>query len=87
MVTQAEENAYINQEEKKLKSHREIPSGRDYRCFKERGRADMGNDFEKRFDNTFPDAPGSDDWFRKKFKGKAKRKGIKIGYHSGGFLG
>jgi hypothetical protein len=87
MVTLAEEAKFEKKAEKSLKSHPELPNGRDFRCFMERGRSDMGQDFENRFDNTFPDAPGSDAWFKKKFKGKKERKGLKTGYHKGGFLG
>lgn len=85
MVTLAEEADFERKAEKSLRSYREFPNGRDFRCFKERDRSDMGEGFEKRFDETFPNAPGSPGWWRKKFKGKRKG-GIKTGYHSGGFL-
>lgn len=78
-----EEAQFEKQAEKNLKSQRELPSGRDFRCFTERGRNDFTEDFRKRFDDTFPNAPGSDAWIKKKFKDK---KGI-TGFHSGGFLG
>ena len=72
MVTEAEESAYIRQSEKKLRGYREFPNGRDFRCFKERDRTDLGELFEKRFDDNFPDAPGSPAWWEKKFKDKRR---------------
>jgi hypothetical protein len=87
MVTIAEEAKFERNAEKMLKGQRELPAGRDFRAFKGRDRADMGDDFEKRFDDTFPDAPGSSAWFDKKFKGKKEKEGMKVGYHRGGFLG
>ena len=87
MVTLADEAQFEEKAEKMLRGQRELPTGRDFRCFMERGRTDMGQDFEKRFDNTFPDAPGSDAWFKKKFKGKKEKEGLTTGYHKGGFLG
>ena len=82
-----EEAAFERKAEKMLKGYQPPPDGRDFRCLKERDRADMGPDFEKRFDDTFPDAPGSSAWFKKKFGGKDEKEGLKTGYHSGGFLG
>jgi len=71
--------------EKMLRGQRELPAKRDFRCFTGRERTDLTEDFRIRFDNTFPGAPGSKEWIAKKFKGN--RKGLKVGFHKGGFLG
>lgn len=86
MVTRAEEHQFEKKAESHFKSYREFPNGRDFRCFKERDRSDMGSDFEKRFDAVFSDAPGSPAWWDKKFGKKKAKEGIKVGYHQGGGL-
>ena len=54
-----------------LAGHRQAPPGRDYRAFAERYRTDVNNtEFDQRFDETFPAATGSPEWWDKKF-GKA----------------
>ena len=63
-----EEKAFESRAEKMLASHRELPTGRDFRSFYERFRTDTTEDFRKRYDDTFPDAPGSPRWFDAKFK-------------------
>lgn len=87
MVTKAQEFISEQAAEKRLRSQRELPNGRDFKCFKQRERTDFGPEFEKRFYDTFPDAPGSKAWFDKKFRGRKGKKGLKTGYYSGGFLG
>lgn len=79
-----QEAEFERKAEKMLKGHRLPPPGRDYRCFHERERSDTTEDFRQRFDNTFPDAPGSPQWMEKKFGKKKGRKGLKTGYHQGG---
>ena len=57
--------------ERMLAGQRELPAGRDFRCFTERFRLDVNNgEFDKRYDETFPGAPGSKAWFDRKFRGK-----------------
>ena len=80
-----QEEIFERQAEKNLRSQRELQKGRDFRCFTGRERTDLTEDFRRRFDNTFPGAPGSKEWIAKKFKGN--RKGLKVGFHKGGFLG
>jgi hypothetical protein len=87
LVTQADETKFEREAEKNLRSHRELPNGRDFRCFTQRERTDLTDDFKKRYDDTFPGSPGSKEWWDAKFKGKKEKKGLKAGYHSGGFLG
>jgi hypothetical protein len=66
-MTPAQERAFKVKAEKMLKGHRMFPNGRDFRCFTERFRADNNEDFREKYDETFPDAPGSPGWFDKKF--------------------
>ncbi len=67
-MTPQQEVAFEKSAEKMLAGHRMPPNGRDFRCFKERQRTDINNaDFDSRFDNTFPDAPGSPGWLDKRF--------------------
>ena len=83
-----EEAAFDKKAEKMLSGYREFPNGRDFRCFKGRDRTDFTDDFRTRYDETFPDAPGSPGWFKKKFGNKKERKGLRQGFHcGGGFLG
>uniref|UniRef100_A0A6M3IGP5 Uncharacterized protein n=1 Tax=viral metagenome TaxID=1070528 RepID=A0A6M3IGP5_9ZZZZ len=54
--------------ERMLRGQRELQSGRDYRAFYERYRTDVNNDdFDRNFDEVYPDAPGSKAWFDRKF--------------------
>ena len=69
-----------------LRGQRELPNGRDFRCFTERFRTDTDEEFEKRYNDTFPGAPGSPEWWEKKFGKKKGKKGMETGYHSGGGL-
>lgn len=57
-MNEAQERAFEVKAEAMLRGQRELPVGRDFRCFKERGRTDTTDDFRKRWDETFPDAPG-----------------------------
>jgi hypothetical protein len=42
------------------RTHRQAPPGRDFRAFVEGDRSDINNEeFEKRYDMTFPNAPGN----------------------------
>lgn len=66
-MTPEQERAFEVKAEKMLVGHRELPCGRDFRCFTYRFR-DEGADFKKRYDDTFPGCPGSDEWFRKRFE-------------------
>lgn len=60
-MTPQEEATFERKAEKMLRGQRELPTGRDYRCFTERFRLDINNlEFDKRFDRTFPGAPGSE---------------------------
>lgn len=54
--------------EKHFQGHRELLPGRDYRFNVFRFR-DEDDKFRARFDKVFPDAPGSPEWFEKKFGG------------------
>lgn len=70
-MTPQEEAVVERKQEAMLRGQRALPPGRDFRCFTERYRLDVLNDeFDKRFDETFPGAPGSKEWFDRKFRGK-----------------
>ena len=69
-MNEAQEKIFEAKAERMLAGQRELPAGRDFRCFTERYRLDVNNGtFDSRFDNTFPGAPGSKEWFDKKFGG------------------
>jgi len=55
--------------EQMLKGKREIPPGHDYRWqrFHAEPKPHKQVDFRKQFDDTFPGAPGSPGWYKKKF--------------------
>ena len=62
------EIAFEKKAEAMLRGQRELPTGRDFRCFTERFRSDVGNDdFERRYHDTFPGTPGSPEWLERKF--------------------
>ena len=66
-MTPQEEAATERKIEQMLKGHRQAPDGRDYRAFRYRFEppaTDPG--FSKRYDETFPDAPGSVGWWAKR---------------------
>jgi len=65
-MTEAQERAFEAKAEREFQGHRGLQNGRDFRwnCFRFRQEDD---DFRKRYDDTFPDAPGSPEWFEKKF--------------------
>ena len=67
-MTPQQEAAFERKAEKHFQGHRGLIDGRDYRwnCFRFR---DEDDEFRSRFDDTFPDAPGSPGWFEKKFGG------------------
>jgi len=70
-LTEAEEARFEKKAEAMLRGQRELPAGRDFRCFTERYRLDVLNgEFDKRYDETFPGAPGSKEWFDRKFGGR-----------------
>jgi len=65
-MTPQQEAVFERKSEKMLAGHRGLQNGRDFRwnCFRFR---DEDQAFKDRFDDTFPDAPGSEKWFEKKF--------------------
>jgi hypothetical protein len=65
-LTKAEERAFEIKAEKMLAGQRELPPGRDFRCFVFRFRNEDKN-FEKRYHKTFPGSPGSPEWWERKF--------------------
>ncbi len=68
-MNKAEEAAFLKKEEQHFKGHRGSPLGRDFRAFRFRydcPATDGG--FQSRFDETFPDAPLSPGWWKKRFK-------------------
>lgn len=65
-MTEAEERAFEVKAEKMLKGHKQCPAGRDFRAFVFRFR-DEDEGFKKRYDDTFPDSPGSEKWWKKRF--------------------
>jgi len=64
-MTPEQERQFEIKAEKMLQGHRQAPSGRDYRAFMFRFR-DEDDDFDERYNNTFPDAPGSPAWWARK---------------------
>lgn len=59
MVDKYTEAVFERKAEKMLRGQRELPNGRDFRCWTERFRSDtLNDDFDQRYDDTFPDAPG-----------------------------
>lgn len=68
--TAADERAFEAKAERELSGHRGLIDGRDYRwnCFRFRD-SELGanKSFSSKFDETFPAAPGSPDWFSKNF--------------------
>ncbi len=98
----SEERAFEAKAERELSGYRSPPDGRDFRAFKERDRTDINNEeFDAKFDNTFPDAPGGPQWVAKQFcpicdirvphcicdNPESERRHVKVvGYHSGGGL-
>ncbi len=61
-----EEAAFEKRAEKHFQGHRGLLPGRDFRwnCFRFR---DEDKEFRKKFDDTFPEAPGSEKWWERKF--------------------
>jgi len=69
-VNKAEEAAFERKADAHFRGHRGSPLGRDFRSFRYRFDAPTNDpDFKSRFDRTFPDAPGSPNWFQGKFGG------------------
>ncbi len=69
-MTPLQEHNFEKAAERELNGHRGLQNGRDFRWNVFRFR-DEDQAFKDRFDDTFPDAPGSEKWFEKKFGGKA----------------
>jgi hypothetical protein len=60
-----EEAIFEKKAEAMLAGHRQAPNGRNVFAFKMRY---LDNDtYKSRFDRTFPGAPGSQEWFDRKF--------------------
>lgn len=79
-ITPAEERAFEEKAERMLGGHRGLIDGRDYRWNVMRFRdSELGHadGFHKKFDETFPWAPGSPAWFQAHFcKHCGKRKSV-----------
>jgi len=59
MTTPKEDAIFDAKAEKMLAGQRELPTGRDYRCFRYRYISKKDNDnFRKNFDKTFKNSPG-----------------------------
>lgn len=65
-MTPEQEAAFEKKAEKMLAGHRMFPNGRDFRCFSERFQQ-RSEEINEKFDNTFPEAPGSPDSFDSKY--------------------
>ena len=66
----AEEAAFEKKADQHFKGHRGSPLGRDFRAFRFRyDHPATDQDFQSRFDETFPDSPGGPRWLDKKFGG------------------
>lgn len=59
-MTKAEEAAFEKKSEAFFRSHRELPTGRNFLCFamRYRDKNDMDN-YRSNMDKLFPDAPGA----------------------------
>lgn len=60
------ESVFERKSEKMLAGHRGLQDGRDFRWNVFRFR-DEDQHFRDRFNDTFPDAPGSPEWWEQKF--------------------
>ena len=59
-MTRAEEAAFEKKAEKHFRSHRELPTGRDFRWNQPHHHAIAGDkNFRENFDRIFPNAPGA----------------------------
>ena len=67
--------------EQMLRSHRTVPDGRDFKAFSPLHAHKRDDEFVDQYNDTFPGAPGSPEWWAKKFEGKEERKGLDVGYH------
>jgi hypothetical protein len=56
-VNKAQEAAADKKMEKHFRSHRELPTGRDFRCFQEKT-PEADQKYRDNFDRIFPKAPG-----------------------------
>ena len=67
-MTPQQETNFERKAEQHFQGHRGLLPGRDFRwnVFHLR---DEDNEFRSRYDETFPDTPGSPGWFEKKFGG------------------
>ncbi len=63
-----EERQFEAKAEREFKGQRELLPGRDFRYNVFRFR-DEDDTFRQRYDETFPDAPGSPQWWARKFGG------------------
>ena len=69
-IAPAEERAFEEKAERMLAGHRGLIDGRDYRWNVMRYRdSELGHatGFHEKFDETFPEAPGSPGWFKSQF--------------------
>lgn len=57
-MTRNEEIAFEKKAEKHFRSHRELPSGRDFRWNSEKD-PEADNKYRTNFDTVFPNAPGA----------------------------
>lgn len=69
-MTKVEEAIFEKKAEREFRSHQQSPLGRDFRAFRYRfDHPATDPDFESRFNETFPGAPGSPTWLDRKFGG------------------
>lgn len=58
-MTEAQEKAFDKKAEKHFKSHRELPTGRDFRAFGRDPDPSADQNYRDNFNATFPNAPGA----------------------------
>lgn len=67
-MTPQEEAIFEAKAEKMLRGHRGCPLGRDFRAFRYRyDVSPLDEDFASRYDQTFPGAPSSPEWWERKY--------------------
>lgn len=67
-MTPQQEAEFEKKAERHFREQRELLPGRDFRWNTERFRSDVGNhSFDRNYDRTFPDSPGSPGWWDRKF--------------------
>lgn len=57
-MTPQEEARFEAQAEKQFRSHRELPNGRNFRCWNRDKDVVADRKYRENFDNIFPNAPG-----------------------------